>query len=172
MRPANATPLFVGAYDKSQQIVTAALPAAAPTAEAPAPSIADDGADARLRRLFPNAVKEAPPAVADGDVEEVLQPVAAKDEKPVAEAETVETVASEPASAMPSLDAFRVMAAAAASPSSAATGGPAADRSLEDMIAAVLEPVLQRLLEKSLAPMVETMVRQELDKALRTRREA
>lgn len=170
MRPAHAAPLFVGAYDKAQTIATGAAPATStPIAEPQARSAADDGAEARLRRLFPNAVKEPPPAAPDSDVEAVVAPIVARAEPPAVDAAKVETAAiAATAAAMPTLDAFRAMAAAASPPSA---GGQVGDRSLEDMIAAVLEPVLQRLLENSLAPLVETMVRQELEKALKARRD-
>ena len=47
----------------------------------------------------------------------------------------------------------------------------AGERSLEDMIAAVLEPVLHRLIEKNLEPVVQDLVRREVAKALKAARE-
>ncbi|MDX2205200.1 MAG: hypothetical protein NW223_20810 [Hyphomicrobiaceae bacterium] len=180
MRPARATPLFVGAYDNSRPIVSSpplpgVLPSPPPDAgvlpspepEAPPAKSAEE----TLRRLFVKEAPAAPPAASpEDDLEQVLEtPSAAAAEPPAPVAAPV--ASTDPAPVAPdaaALEAITAMAAASAAPAD----GEAPVRPLEEMIAAVLEPVMQRLMENSLGPLIETLVRKEVEKALQDKREA
>lgn len=165
-------PLFGGETDNRKPVVSIPsqpaklvpdpvaeeAPAAAPAADVSvAPIAAEAGsADAAPDELVHAAAKTRP--VIEPDVDDMLvaptpAPAPVLDPAPVQEAAF--DAAPEPASTADT--------AVAPPPPVPAT----ANKPLEDMIAAVLEPVLQKLLERNLTPMLEAMVRREVVKALK-----
>lgn len=162
-------PLFGGETDNRKPVVSIPsqpaklvpdpvaeeAPAAAPAADAPVAAEAGS-VDAAPDEPVQAAAKTRP--VIEPDVDDMLvaptpAPAPVLDPAPVQEAAF--DAAPEPASA--------VETGAAPPPPVPAS----ANKPLEDMIAAVLEPVLQKLLEKNLTPMLEAMVRREVVKALK-----
>lgn len=155
--PERSTPLFGGQAD-ARPPLTSGLDHLLPEAGAAPLHVEDEAADV-------------------GEPEPQEQPVVEAIEQPVAE------LAAEPAAevAMPAVsdpepipDVSRDDATASHLPEAAseeaAVAAPGANKALEDMIAAVLEPVLQRLIETSIGPALETLVRREVERVLKEQR--
>lgn len=152
--PERSTPLFGAMPDGRRPIVTSAAAHLIPDSEdePPVPSSTEVQGEAKPVAEMPG------PGRADM-TDAPLEPLPV----PVAEGASQDEASGAPVE----IAAVASQAQSEAMPVPASAG----ERSLEDMIAAVLEPVLHRLIEKNLEPLVEVLVRREVEKALKASRE-
>ena len=152
--PERSTPLFGALPDGRRPIVTSAVGHLIPEGddEPLAPPSAEIAADITDDVVPDRRASHVDPEVAGG---------------PVAERAGAR---EEPGATEPDAVASEIPASLSDDQPEAATV-TAGERSLEDMIAAVLEPVLHRLIEKNLEPVVQDLVRREVEKALKAARE-
>jgi hypothetical protein len=157
--PERSTPLFGGQAD-ARPPVTSGLEHLLPEA-ATAPLQVEDVVS-EISAPSPDVVPEAELETAAAEVSaEPEASVAAPISAPAIEPEPVLDGIIEPAAELQAADAPPIEAQAAA---------PGANKALEDMIAAVLEPVLQRLIETSIGPALESLVRREVERVLKEQR--